>query len=310
MIKLPGGIWPVMLTPFLENGSIDFYGLEALTDFYIASGASGLFVNCLSGEMFELNPEERLSLTEAVVGFAENRVPVVSTGTFSGDQKENVEFMSKIYNKGVACVVINTNQLCSDSAGEDFFQSRLKYLVQATPELPLGIYECPLPYKRLLSNELIEWMAKSGRFSYFKDTCCDNDQIRERISLSRDSMLALFNANTPTAVQSLWDGAAGLSPIGANFYPELYSYLYKYFPKKETAEYMKVRQFLSVSDPLLHAVYPFSGKWFLKRRGLPISSHSRTPVPSKLNEALIRLEDLLAMMEELFELSGIKNEVS
>lgn len=296
-----------MLTPFSENGDIDFQGLEALTDFYITSGASGLFANCLSSEMYQLSPEERITLTEAVVRFAADRIPVVSTGTFSMDQDENVEFISRIYDKGVVGVVINANQLCGESDGEGVFRSRLENLAEATEEIPLGIYECPEPYKRLLSEDLIAWMASTGRFSYFKDTSCDNDKIRARLSVSGDSPLALYNANTPTAVQSLRDGAAGLSPIGANFYPELYRYLYSNALKEDTMDFVKVRQFLSVSDPVLHAVYPFSAKWFLHSRGLSISTYTRTFVPKAQSEEMIRLEELLAMMEELFELTGVRS---
>jgi 4-hydroxy-tetrahydrodipicolinate synthase len=296
-----------MLTPFSENGDIDFHGLEALTEFYIASGASGLFANCLSSEMYQLSPEERISLTEAVVSFAADRIPVVSTGTFSKDQDENVEFISSIYDKGVIGVVINANQLCSESDGEDVFRSRLENLVEASGEIPLGIYECPEPYKRLLPEDLIAWMASTGRFSYFKDTSCDNVQIRARLSASENSLFALYNANTPTAVQSLRNGATGLSPIGANFYPELYSYLYDNALKEETMEFVKVRQFLSVNDPVLHAVYPFSAKWFLQSRGLSISTHTRTLVPKVQSEEMVRLQDLLAEMEELFEITGVRS---
>lgn len=291
----------MMLTPFTEKGEIDFKGLEALTEFYIATGASGIFANCLSSEMFQLSPEERLTLTKAVVVFAGDRLPVFSTGTFSQDQETNVDFISRIYDKGVAGVVINSNQICDESDGEDVFRSKLESLVEATGDIPLGMYECPVPYKRLLSQELLVWMAATGRFFYFKDTCCDNDLIRERISVSEGSQLALYNANTPTALQSLRDGAAGLSPIGANFYPELYSYLYRNVLKEETFEFMKVWQFLSLNDPVVHARYPFSAKWFLQQRGLPISTYTRTHVPKAQKEEMLRLQELLAGMEALIE---------
>ncbi|HEY5509690.1 MAG TPA: dihydrodipicolinate synthase family protein [Prolixibacteraceae bacterium] len=55
---------PVMLTPFKDNGEIDF---NSLTEFYIKSGASGLFSNCLSSEMFELTEQERLQVVKHVV---------------------------------------------------------------------------------------------------------------------------------------------------------------------------------------------------------------------------------------------------
>ncbi len=299
---MPGGIWPVMLTPFNEKGGIDFHGLEALTEFYIANGASGLFANCLSSEMFQLSPEERLSLTEAVVRFADDRVPVISTGTFSEDQQTNVEFMSRMHDTGVNGVVINSNQLCGESEGEEVFRLQLEKLVDTTDEIPLGMYECPQPYKRLIPTDMIEWMASSDRFVYLKDTSCDNVRIRERLTVSENSLLRIYNANTPTALHSLRDGAAGLSPIGANFYPELYSYLHRNALKEETLEFIKVSQFLSANDPLVHALYPFSAKWFLQQRGLPISTHTRTRVPKAKDLEMLKLQALLDRMEALLEI--------
>lgn len=41
---------PVMLTPFKNNGEIDYEALTRLIHFYIDAGASGLFANCLSSE--------------------------------------------------------------------------------------------------------------------------------------------------------------------------------------------------------------------------------------------------------------------
>ena len=86
---------PVMLTPLNSNGSVDFDGLAQLTEFYISTGSTGLFTNCLSGEMFELNEEERLEVTKAVVDQVNGRQPVVATGTFGYDQKKNIDFIKK-----------------------------------------------------------------------------------------------------------------------------------------------------------------------------------------------------------------------
>ena len=47
--------------------------------------------------------------------------------------------------------------------------------------LPLGLYECPLPYKRLLTEKMMRWCAENGRFSFVKDTCCDAATIRRRL---------------------------------------------------------------------------------------------------------------------------------
>ena len=79
--SLPQGFIPVMLTPFLENGNIDFDGLTKLTEFYLEAGAAGLFANCLSSEMYELSEDERLAITKHVVDAANGRVPYVGFAT-------------------------------------------------------------------------------------------------------------------------------------------------------------------------------------------------------------------------------------
>lgn len=55
---IPDGVWPVMLTPFRANLTIDWEGLDRLIDWYVEAGVAGLFAVCLSGEMFDLDEQE------------------------------------------------------------------------------------------------------------------------------------------------------------------------------------------------------------------------------------------------------------
>ena len=63
---LPGGMYPVMLTPFFPDGAVDHPCLTALTEWYVASGASGLFTVAQSSEMWALSPDERLAVAATV----------------------------------------------------------------------------------------------------------------------------------------------------------------------------------------------------------------------------------------------------
>ena len=56
------GIVPVMITPFHEDGDIDWGGLENLIEWYIAHGAQALFAVCQSSEMQFLSLAERRDL--------------------------------------------------------------------------------------------------------------------------------------------------------------------------------------------------------------------------------------------------------
>ncbi|RYY08627.1 MAG: dihydrodipicolinate synthase family protein, partial [Chitinophagaceae bacterium] len=72
---------PVMLTPFKDNGAVDYDALTELTEFYLNAGVGGLFANCQSSEMFALTEQERLGITKHVVQVVNGAVPVVAAGS-------------------------------------------------------------------------------------------------------------------------------------------------------------------------------------------------------------------------------------
>lgn len=300
MNKIPGGLWPVMLTPFNNNGEIDFEALEELIDFYLVNGSKGLFVNCLSSEMFHLSHDERLQLTAKAVRYVNGRVPVISTGTFGENIEENAVFSKKLFDSGVAAVIINSNQLLPEAGEEIALKAGIEALMNSTGQIPLGIYECPVPYKRLLSPEILHWMTGTERFVYFKDTSCDSAQIAAKLSAMKGSSFGLYNANIPTALQSLRDGASGLSPIGANYFPELYAFVCDQFENPEVSEEInKINTFLSIVDPLIHCCYPFSAKWFLKEKGLKIQTFTRTDYVPFASQDFIKFHDLFNAFQDI-----------
>ena len=304
--KLPGGLWPVMLTPFTSNKSIDFKALDVLTDFYLENGANGLFANCLSSEMYNLSREERLALVEAVIKRVDGRAPVVATGTFGGEVKQQAEFVREIHDLGCAAVVVIGSQLVEQNEPDETLQAKLDQLMELTGSVPLGLYECPEPYKRLLSPELMHHLAKSNRFLYHKDTSCDLQQMIPKIQAAEGSNLSFFNANTPTGLDSMKAGADGLSPISANFYPELYAYLCQHWNDAgKSSEIDYLENLLVLMDAVTRINYPMSAKTFLKMRGLPIEPVLRIPGRVMNYEETVMLKNMMKMYEEAKERLGI-----
>lgn len=268
-IQIPDGVWPTMVTPFLENREIDWDGLDALVDWYIDGGVAGLFAVCLSSEMFDLSPDEGVQLAARVVERSAGRVPVVSAGAFGVSIDEQAAMVRRLSETGVAAVVLTTNQLVGEDADDTDWRSAVERLMASTGNIPLGIYECPKPFPRLLSPDTMKWLSGTGRFYFFKDTCCDPVQLEAKINAVRGTPLRLFNANAQTLLGSLRAGANGYCSIDANFYPELYVRLCSDFTADpEAAEVLQA--FLSVGNMTTRNKYPLSAKKFLALRGLPI----------------------------------------
>ena len=305
MEKLPNGLWPVMLTPFHQDNSVDYKVLEQLTEFYIATGANGLFANSLSSEMFQLTEQERVSITQTVVKKTNGRIPVVSTGTFSRDLNKNAEFIKKLYDSGVQAVVITSNQLNDKMESEDAFKTQVEHLLNATGDISLGMYECPVPYKRLISAGMIQWLGKTGRFLYHKDTSCYLDDMREKIRAIKHTPLGLFNANTPTGLESLRMGARGLSPTSANYYPELVRYLIQHTDHNDE-KLEKLDATLSLLDSTTDSCYyPLAAKIFLQKRGLPVLPVTRASVPALDQQDYIKLNAIMKIMNNIADELGI-----
>ncbi len=272
--KLPGGFWPVMMTPFKKDLSIDYSGLKDLIRWYESAGAQGLFANCASSEMYQLSPKERIDLTRFVV--KHSNVPVVSTGTFTDDVSENIEFIKKIHDTGVDAVVIIPSVIVGKEKGDVELMNHFEQLVNKTADIPLGIYECPSPYRRLIEPEKLKQLTRSDRFLYFKDTSCDELLVEKKIKVSANSSLGIYNAHTPDVLHSIRHGGAGISCIAGNFYPELFSYLWKEGRAETVSESVKkVNDFVLANDRVIGNKYSIAAKYFMKLRGLPVTVTSR-----------------------------------
>ncbi|RKR84345.1 4-hydroxy-tetrahydrodipicolinate synthase [Mucilaginibacter gracilis] len=280
MQQKPKGFIPVMLTPFKDSGEVDYDALTQLTEVYLQAGAAGLFANCLSSEMFELTDNEKLQTIKHIVKVANGTVPVVATGTFGGAIPKQADFVKKVSDAGADAVIILAGLIAEENEADDIFNERIHQLLDLTENIPLGFYECPVPYKRLLSPSQLMGFVKTGRVIYHKDTCLDIVQIKEKLKAGAGNpQFGLYDAYMAHAVESLKAGAAGLSCIQGNFFPELIVWLCNnYASESLKTEVDQVQQFLIDHMDVMHNVYPIIAKYWLQKRGLAISTFTRREV--------------------------------
>ncbi len=285
---------PVMLVAYKENGSIDFNGLERLTDFYLEAGSSGLFTNCYSTEMYKLSQEERIAIAKHIVSYVNGKVPVVAVGTFAETTGENVDMIKQMYDTGVDAVIMVSSIIVKENESDDIFCNRLETILSQTEHIPLGIYECPVPYKRIVSPVIYQRLLSSGRITYHKDTSCNMDSVRSKLNVIKDTTIKFYEAHMPHAIASLKLGASGISAIAGNYYPEVLNWIcrnYNDSDKQEDIKFMEA-EFVRV-DHLIHEAYPVSAKYILQLRGLNITSKSRWYINALTEEQRQNIRGLL-----------------
>lgn len=289
-----------MLTPFTEDNRVDYDGLGALIEWYIREGVSGLFAVCQSSEMFFLSLEERVGIARFCVEKSAGRVPVIASGHISDSFEDQVRELKAIGETGVDAVILITNRLAAKEESDRVWLDNLARLIDALPaDMKLGFYECPYPYKRVLSKEMTAWCAKTGRFYFLKDTSCDIANINDKLEVSKGTNLKLYNANTATLLESLRNGAAGYSGVMCNSQCRLYSWFTANYDRPEA---LALSDQLTVASWMEHEYYPVNAKYFLMEHvGLPITTVCRTKDASQLTETQKSEMDVLLRITQATE---------
>lgn len=261
------GIVPVMLTPFTDGNKIDYPGLDRLIEWYLAQGVDALFAVCQSSEMQFLSLAERVELARFVVKRVAGRKPVMASGHISDDMAAQIEELTAMAETGADALILVTNHLDPQNQGSAVFFDHLNRLLTALPvSQPLGLYECPAPYRRLLSDEELSYCAKTGRFVALKDVCCDLDTVARRVKLVAGTPLNIINANAAIAFPAILAGAKGFGGVFTNFHPELYVWLYHHH-RDNPALAQELATFLSLAAVTETMGYPKNAKIYHQRLG-------------------------------------------
>lgn len=295
MRNINNGVYPTMITPFIADGKVDYQAAEKLVEWYWKHNCDGIFASCQSSEIWFLPLEDRVKLAKTVKDKADSlaseypehkKMSIVASGHVSDSFEDQVRELKMIAETGVDSVVLISNRMDIENTSDDRWIADTKKLIEALPEnITFGVYECPKPYKRLLTFKMIEWLKQTGRFSFIKDTCCDADIIAERMKQLSGTPIQLFNANTQTLLKSLQLGAHGYCGIMANMHPQMYVWLCDNFRNQtENAEY--VQALLSVCSFVESGLaYPVIAKYHLKEfEGIDMSMFTLSRNPAELTD--------------------------
>jgi len=291
------GIIPVMLTPFDEYGNIDWDSQKRLIEWYLKQGCQSLFAVCQSSEMLQLDLNEREQLARFTVEVVDGRVPVIASGHVGETLAEQITELTQMVSTGIDCLVFVTNRLDPDHLGSEQLFKNVETLTKELPaNMRFGLYECPVPFRRLLSDEEIIYFAEDPRFVVLKDVSCDLDTVRRRVELTKSANLVISNANATIAFEAMKAGASGFCGVFNNFHPDLYRWLQDE-GEIHTELAIELSRFLVLSAVTEGMGYPKLAKIFHQRLGTIRSSYSRA-VPEDIMKKYWALEAILDHIEK------------
>ena len=297
MKTVPNGVYHTMVTPFTDELQVDYGALPALLRWYEARGVTGVFAICQSSEIFYLSFEERLQILREIMRSKQSGTVVLASGHTAYDPATQIKEAKAFIDEGIDAYVFISNRFAAKEEGEDAFLRRVERVAKALPDLPLGIYECPYPYKRLLPPETLRRLGDVANFAFLKDTCCDLELIKAKLAAARSTGLKIFNANSAQLLESLRLGCAGFSGVMANFHPQLYAKLCACW-REEPELAARLQAFVGMASLAECQMYPANAKYAIALDGVPMTRRCR--VPAKEGTQFRRCEEMqIEQMREL-----------
>lgn len=296
MFKL-SGIYPAMLTPLHDDGTVNEAELRRLVDFYIDRGLNGLFPVGSVGEGVHLSHSERLRCMSIVASQAAGRVPV-TPGVPGSHPQACLELVREAAALGCQAVVVTPPYFYRPDARvvEQFFRT----IADQSP-LPVILYNIPL-FTQPLPYELVARLAEHPNVAGMKDSSgsmVDFLHFQDCIRL-RGADIPLLTGREDMVLPALLMGGKGSMNATAAVMPELMSAIWQHLQAGETDEALRLQRALLAPIRLMFPGLPNGFKLALQLRGfdmgrplLPLDAAGeialtdlRAPLVHALSEAL------------------------
>ena len=143
------GVFVISVTPFHEDGRIDWESLDRVTDFYEEAGADGLTILGMMGEAPKMTGAESADIARRVI--SRTSLPVV-VGVSSPGLAALRELSEAVMEMGAAGVMVAPpGGLGTDAAVFGYFAS----VAEALGDAPIVLQDFPLAIKTQVSDEVL-----------------------------------------------------------------------------------------------------------------------------------------------------------
>lgn len=206
---------PALVTPF-KDGSLDLKSLEALVEWHIAEGSSGLVPVGTTGESPTLSHEEHETVIETVVKAANGRVPVIA-GAGSNNTAESVRLLKHAQSVGAAAGLVVTPYY--NKPTQAGLIAHYQTLHDAC-DLPIIIYNIPGRSIVDMTPATMAELAKLPRIIGVKDATGDLARVsQQRMACGKD--FVQLSGEDATALGFNAHGGVGCISVTANVAPKL-----------------------------------------------------------------------------------------
>ncbi len=263
MTPITGSI-VALVTPMLEDGSVDYPTLRTLIDWHIAEGTDCIGVVGTTGESPTVSIDEHCEIIRVAVEQAKGRVPIMA-GCGANSTAEAIELTRFAQKVGADChlqVVPYYNKPTQEGQYQHF-----KAIAEAV-DLPMVLYNVP---GRTVADMQLETVLRLAQIPGIVGIKEATGNIERAQWLIRDvpKGFAVYSGDDPTAVALMLCGGQGNISVTANIAPRLMHELCVAAIAGNVQRAMEIqRQLMPVHKHLFVEANPIPVKWAMAELGL------------------------------------------
>ncbi|MBI3706337.1 MAG: dihydrodipicolinate synthase family protein [Proteobacteria bacterium] len=291
-----GGVFPVVATPFRDDGAVDRDGLERVVEWLIGCGVDCVVFPGVASEFDQLTSAERDELVKFVGGLAKGRVAyIVGAGAATATEAAAYARQGEAAGAAAAMILAPSSLKGDEAALRRFYEE-----IAAKSSLAIMLQNAPAPVGAGFDMSIVARVAAEvPRIAYVKEEAMPCGQrISQLLAVAPPGLRGVFGgAGGRYILDELARGAVGTMP--ACELAEIHVALVKAWRAGDRAT---ARALFNRSLPLLsfQAVFRMAmTKEVLRRRGLIASAHVRAPGP-RLDPH--DREELATMLAEIADL--------
>lgn len=270
-----GKILTAMVTPFDENGEIDFQAVEQLVNHLVNNGSDGIVVAGTTGESPTLTTDEKLQLFEKVTSVANKRVTVIA-GTGSNNTKESIELTKKAEEIGVDGVMLVAPYYNKPSQ-EGLYQ-HFRAIANET-KLPVMIYNIPGRSAVNISVETTVRLSKIANIVATKEASGNLDAMAEIIEQTDDDFI-VYSGDDSLTLPTLAIGGNGVVSVSSHIIGNEMQTMINEFNNGNIVRAASLhRQLLPIMKALFAAPSPAPVKAALNMKNIKVGSVRLPLVP-------------------------------
>ncbi len=286
------GLGTALITPFNEDGSVDYESLKRLVEYQLKNGADFLCVLGTTGETPTLTKDEKLTIKNLVVDLVGGRIPIL-LGCGGNNTSAVVEELQTGDFRGVDGIL----SVCPyyNKPSQEGLYRHFKTIAAAT-KLPVVLYNVPGRTGVNMSAETTVRLARDCKnVVAIKEACGSLEQVDEIIKNKPDDFDVL-SGDDALAFPMVSCGAVGVISVIGNALPREFSKMIRLEFKGEYDGARKIHhRFTNLFSLLFIDGNPAGVKAMLHEMGM-IKNVLRLPlVPTRIST----LQKLSELMKEL-----------